>query len=183
MIAIQENLFTLDCVLTNDDESNDENYTSYYVVEPFRELVKGFHLDPFSCLRANQVIQAQTFWTKADDAFSRDWTPYLNKWVNPPYSKGNIERAVEMVLSYAHIGNSFLLTNSNTSSNWFLDAQNYSVCYLTFNHRLEFTNPKNDGKKKKSGNDTSQTLFYFGKFTAKKFKACCGQLGNVSVTI
>ncbi len=82
MIAIQENLFTLDCVLTNDDESNDENYTSYYVVEPFRELVKGFHLDPFSCLRANQVIQAQTFWTKADDAFSRDWTPYLNKWVS-----------------------------------------------------------------------------------------------------
>ncbi len=34
MIAIQENLFTLDCVLTNEDESNDENYTSYYVVEP-----------------------------------------------------------------------------------------------------------------------------------------------------
>ena len=183
MIATQPNLFDISLVLTDEDESNDENYTASYIVEPFRDLVKGFHLDPFSCLRANQIVQAETYWTKADDAFSRDWTPYQNKWVNPPYSKGNIERAVESVLSYAHIGNSFLLTNSNTSSNWFLDAQKYSVCYLTFDHRLEFTNPKNDGKKKKSGNDTSQTLFYFGKLAAKRFKASCKHLGNVSVVI
>ncbi len=183
MIAIQENLFTLDCFLTNEDEKNDENYTPHYIVEPFRDLVKGFHLDPFSNFRANQIIQAETYWTKADDAFSKDWSQYQNKWINPPYSKGNIERAVELVLSYAHIGNSFLLTNSNTSSNWFLDAQNYSVCYLTFNHRIPFMNPKNDRQNKDSGNMKSQTLFYFGKLTPKRFKACCKHLGNVSVTI
>jgi hypothetical protein len=32
MIAIQENLFTLDCVLTNDDKSNDENDYTYLVL-------------------------------------------------------------------------------------------------------------------------------------------------------
>jgi phage N-6-adenine-methyltransferase len=183
MLATQPNLFDISSVLADDDKDNDENYTPLYAVEPFRNLVKGFHLDPFSCLRANQIIQAETYWTKADDAFSKDWTPYQNKWINPPYSKGNIEKAVESALSYAHIGNSFLLTNSNTSSNWFLDAQKYSVAYLTFDHRLEFTNPKNDGKKKDSGNAKGQTLFYFGKLTAKRFKTCCKHLGNISITI
>lgn len=183
MIAIQNNLFSLEHILTSEDKKNDENYSPLYAVEPFRDLVNGFDLDPFSCLRANQVIQAKTFWTKFDDAFSKDWTPYQNKWINPPYSKGNIDRAVETVLSYAHIGNSFLLTNSNTSSKWFQDAQSYCVCYLTFNHRLEFTNPKNDAIEKESGNAKGQTLFYFGKLTPKRFKACCKHLGNVSTVI
>lgn len=180
MLVIQENLFSLETILTTEDEKNDENYTPHHIVEPFRELIGGFDLDPFSCLRANQVIQAKQFWTKSDDAFSKDWTPYRNKWVNPPYSRGNIERAVEIVLSYAHIGHSFLLTNSNTSSNWYLDAQNYCVAYLTFNHRIGFLNPNNDRQNRESGNAKSQTLFYFGSFTAKKFKACCKHLGNVS---
>jgi len=183
MLAVQQSLFSMHSVLIDQDKLNDENFTPDYVVKPFRDLVGGFDLDPFSCARANEIVQAKTYWTKADDAFSKDWEAYQKKWVNPPYSKGNIERAVEMVLSYAHIGNSFLLTNSSTSSNWFLDAQNYSTAILTFNHRIEFTNPKNDGIKKKSGNDTSQTLFYFGKYSPQKFKVCCQHLGNVSVTI
>lgn len=184
MLITQPNLFSLYEVVTDNDKDNDENYTPLYVVKPFRDLVGGFHLDAFSCAKANQIIQAKTFWTKADDAFSMDLTEFFNKWFNPPYSKGNIERAVELVLSYAHIGNSFLLTNSNTSSNWFLDAQNYSVCYLTFNHRIPFTNPNNDRQNKDSGNMKSQTLFYFGvDYTPKQIKACCKHLGNVSVTI
>jgi phage N-6-adenine-methyltransferase len=183
MITLQPNLFSLSLVLNADDKENDENYTPNEIVKPFRDLVNGFDLDPFSCDRANQIIQARNFWTKSDDAFSQDWSNYQNKWVNPPYSKGNIDRAVENVLSYAHIGNTFLLTNSNTSSKWFQDAQNYCVCYLTFNHRIEFTNPKNDGLKKDSGNAKGQTLFCFGKLTPKAFKACCKHLGNVSIVV
>ena len=182
-MLIQNNLFPLSSVIIEDDEFNDENYTKEYVVKPFRDLVDGFDLDPFSCDRANQIIQALTFWTKADDAFSKDWSTYRNKWINPPYSKGLIERAVAMTIGYSHIGNSFLLTNSNTSSDWYLEAQKRCTCYLTFNHRLEFTNPKNDGKKKKSGNDASQTLFYFGDRTPQQIKTSCGHLGNISITI
>jgi phage N-6-adenine-methyltransferase len=183
MLAVQQNLFELHFVLIDEDKLNDNNFTPDYVVKPFRDLVEGFDLDPFSCARANEIVQAKTFWTKSDDAFSKDWFQYENKWINPPYSKGNIERAAEMVLSCCHVGNSFLLTNSNTSSAWYLDAQDYSTAILTFNHRIEFSNPKNDQFKKTSGNDTSQTLFYFGKFTPKQFKACCQHLGNVTVTI
>ena len=64
-----------------------------------------------------------------------------------------------------------------------MDSETWLDIRELFKCRLEFTNPKNDGKKKKSGNDTSQTLFYFGKLTAKRFKACCKHLGNVSVVI
>ena len=182
-MLIQDNLFPLSPVLISEDKFNDENYTKEYVVKPFRDLVNGFDLDPFSCERANQIIQASTFWTKADDAFSKDWSLYSKKWINPPYSKGLIEKAVAMVLSYSRIGDSFLLTNSNTSSDWYLEAQKCCTCYLTFNHRLEFTNPKNDGKKTNSGNDSSQTLFYFGDRTPQQIKAVCGHLGNISITI
>ena len=183
IIATQPNLFALSLVLTDEDKANDENYTPTSIVKPFRNLVGGFDLDPFSCDRANQTIQARTFWTKSDDAFSQDWSQYENKWVNPPYSKGNIDKAIAYAIAVADIGNTFILTNSNTSSNWFLAAQRNCVCYLTFKHRIEFTNPKNDGQKKKSGNDTSQTLFYFGKFTPREFKACCDHLGNVAIVI
>ena len=184
MVATQPNLFSLHLVLTEEDKANDENYTPDYVVKPFRDLVGSFDFDPFSCDRANQIVQAKTFWSKADDAFSKDWSLYKNKWINPPYSKGNIDKAVIYAIAVAHIGNTFLLTNSNTSSNWFLDSQNNCVCYLTFNHRIEFANPKKDSyKTKKTGNDTSQTLFYFGKFTPQQFKDCCGHLGNVSIVI
>jgi phage N-6-adenine-methyltransferase len=184
VIALQPNLFSMSLVVTEEDKDNDENYTPDRIVKPFRDLIGGFHLDAFSCARANEIIQAKRYFTKADDAFSQDLTEFYNKWFNPPYSKGNIDRAVEMVLSYAHIGNSFLLVNSNTSSNWFIDAQRYCVCQLTFDQRIEFTNPKNDGTKKDSGNTKGQTLFYFGvDYTPKQIKACCGHLGNVSVTI
>ena len=182
MITLQPNLFDISSVLTSEDKENDENYTPWYVVEPFSNLVGGFDLDIFSCARANKIIQAKHYFTKADDALSQDLTNYYNKWGNPPFSE--MDKAVEKILSYAHIGNSFLLCNSNTSSNWFLDAQRYCVCQLTFDHRIEFTNPKNDGLKKQSGNRHSQTLFYFGvDFTPKRIKACCQHLGNVSITI
>ncbi len=182
MLATQPNLFSMHLVVTDDDKDNDENYTPLYIVKPFCDLVGGFDLDIFSCARANEIIQAKHYFTKADDALNQDLTDYYNKWGNPPFSE--MDKAVEKILSYAHIGNSFLLCNSNTSSDWFLDAQNYSVCHLTFNHRIEFTNPKNDGKKKQSGNRHSQTLFYLGNdFTPQQIKACCKHLGNVSVTI
>ena len=184
MFAVQDDLFPLYIVSSNDeDKDNDENYTPEYIVQPFRDLVGGFDLDVFSCARANEVIQAKHYFTKQDNAFIQDLTPYKNKWFQPPYSRGNMAKAVELLLAYAHIGNSFLLTNSNTSSNWFLDAQNYCVCYLTFDHRIPFVNPKNDHQNKGSGNIKSQTLFYFGELLPQQFKACCKHLGNVSVVI
>ena len=183
MIAIQPNLFALKSVLTEEDKLNDDNYTPDYIVKPFRELVGGFDLDPFSCERANQIVKASNFWAKSDDAFSQDWSKYKNKWVNPPYSKGNIDRAVEYVLHYSHIGNTFLLTNSNTSSHWFQIALNSCNAYLLFNHRIEFTNPKNDELKKDSGNAKGQTLFYFGKRNLIEFKQSCQHLGTISIAI
>jgi hypothetical protein len=184
MLAIQENLFPLYIVSSNDeDKDNDENYTPEYIVQPFRDLVGGFDLDVFSCARANEVIQAKHYFTKQNNAFIQDLTPYKNKWFQPPYSRGNMAKAVELLLAYAHIGNSFLLSNSNTSSDWFITAQTYCTAMLTINHRIEFTNPKNDGIKKDSGNSKGQSVFYFGELSPQQFKACCKHLGNVSVVI
>ena len=74
MLITQPNLFSLYEVVTQEDKDNDENYTPEKYVKPFRDLVGGFHLDAFSCARANAIIQAKTYWTKADDAFSKDLT-------------------------------------------------------------------------------------------------------------
>ena len=49
MLATQPNLFALSLVLTDEDKANDENYTPTSIVKPFRDLVGGFDLDPFSC--------------------------------------------------------------------------------------------------------------------------------------
>jgi phage N-6-adenine-methyltransferase len=151
------------------DLNNDENYTPENIIKPFREFVGGFDLDPFSNAIANQTVQAKTYWTKEDDAFSKAWSPYLKKWVNPPYSKGNIERAVRLVLAHHGIGSTFLLTNSNTSSSWYQDCLSCCSAFLLFGRRINFYNPS---KPDQNGNAKSQTLFYFGDETERLISEC-----------
>ena len=168
----------------DEDKANDENYTPTHIVEPLITLIgQPFDLDVFSCERANQVIKAKHYFTKRDDAFSQDLTSYQNKFFQPPFSM--MDRATELLLEYAHIGNSFMLCNSNTSSDWFLDCQNYSQCYLTYKKRIDFTNPKLDGTgKKQDNNRASQTLFLFSETIAPhQFKKALNHLGNVGKTI
>ncbi len=134
---------------------SDENYTPDWFVTPCREFLGGFDLDPFSCLKANEVIKAKLFFTKEGDAFSQDWTRYKRKWVNPPYSRSLIAKT----LGVSSVGETLLLVNSSTSARWFHDCMRASSAYLHPFRRIQFDSPYREGR---SSNEYDQTLFYFG---------------------
>lgn len=168
----------------NSDPHNDDNFTPSDYVDYFREFVGYFDLDPFSCAAANETVQASTYWTKEDDALSKIWSKYQHKWCNPPYS--DMDRCIAKILTYKHIGHTFVLTNSNTDSDWYqsaVKATKENGAYLLFNKRIEFINSKRILRKqqtgKGSGNNKGQTLFYYGNL-ANEFADYAKVLGVVS---
>jgi len=62
-------------------ESN-EHYTPAEIGEKARSLMGTIHLDPASCLEANQTIQAGQIYTIQDDGLTKDW--HGKTFLNPP---------------------------------------------------------------------------------------------------
>lgn len=169
------------------DPSNDENYTPEDYVNYFRDFVGYFDLDPFSCAAANETVQASTYWTKEDDALTKDWSKFDHKWCNPPYS--DMDRCIAKILTYKHRGHTFVLTNSNTDSDWYqqaVRATKHNGAYMLFNKRIEFINSKRILRKqqtgKGSGNSKGQTLFYYGDLVTD-FADYANVLGIVSKSL
>ena len=170
-----------------DKEKGDENYTPDYFIEACRNFLGWFDLDPFSNAIAQKSIRAKTFWTKADNALTKDWTPYEKKIVNPPYSQGLIGKCIDKILEFCAIGETILIVNSSTSAKWFQRCKNACSTYLNPSKRMPFYNPYREiqylnGTKKRSGNEYDQTVFYFGT-RPLEFDQAFGHLGSCSIPI
>lgn len=138
---------------------SDENYTPDWFVSPCRDFLGGFDLDPFSCPQANEVVKAETYFCKEDDVLLKDLSSFKKKWVNPPYSRSLIVKAIAKTLGVCQVGETLLLVNSSTSARWFHDCMRASSAYLHPFRRIQFDSPYRDGK---NSNEYDQTLFYFG---------------------
>jgi hypothetical protein len=170
-----------------DKEKGDENYTPDYFIEACRNFLGWFDLDPFSNAIAQKSIRAKTFWTKHDNALTKDWTPYLKKFINPPYSQRLIGKCIDKILEFCAIGETILIVNSSTSAKWFQRCKNACSAYLNPSKRMPFYNPYREiqylnGTKKRSGNEYDQTVFYFGT-RPLEFDQALGHLGSCSIPI
>ncbi|MCA6572123.1 MAG: hypothetical protein IM549_02440 [Pseudanabaena sp. M53BS1SP1A06MG] len=164
-----------------DNEKGNECYTPAYVLDLCRDFLGGFDLDPFSNAIAQRTVRAKIFWTKADNALTKDWSSFKRKWCNPPYRKLSSDGIIDKILSYAHIGETLLLVNSSTSAKWFHKCMDACTAYLHPNKRIPFYNPYSEieykNGKKRSGNEHDQTLFYFGD-RPLEFAEALKSLGN-----
>lgn len=65
-----------------------EHYTPSIIVEPSRSVLGRIDLDPASCEEANQIVNADRYFTKQDDGLKQIWSAglggYCRVFINPP---------------------------------------------------------------------------------------------------
>ncbi len=69
-------------MIAQHSSKTNEHPTPKIVVEPARQLLGGFDLDPASCEEFNRTIRATRFFDQSQDGLSQPWSG--NVWLNPP---------------------------------------------------------------------------------------------------
>lgn len=143
--------------------------TEWYTPEPFvkaaRRVMNGIELDPASCKLANQVVQADRYFTKDDDGLAQEWRA-RSVFVNPPYGrvgtdrqKGQTELWVNKLLTEYANGNvkqAVLLVNAYLYAQWFALLWQFPICFPT--GRMSFWNAQGEHGR----SPHSSAIVYFG---------------------
>lgn len=117
--------------LINQDSGNVEWYTPTEIIEAARKCLGQIDLDPFSCAKANETVQALRYYSiqYGEDGFELDW---LDKcWVNHPFSRENNNRIAAKAIEEYNTGSQIvMITFAATSEKWFRPLLDYPQCYL-----------------------------------------------------
>jgi DNA N-6-adenine-methyltransferase (Dam) len=151
-----------------------EYFTPSFIIEAARSVMGSIDLDPASCAKANETVNAARFFTKEDDGLSREWTG--NVWMNHPFSRsGNMDWISMFVLSYTlgSMKQGCCITYASTSETWFRPLMQYPQCYLR--PRTNYVSP--DGKIKR-GVSKGSAVTYLGPNSDKFFREF-RELGSV----
>lgn len=144
------------------DHDGDVWGTPEFWAELAREFFGGeIDLDPASNDRAQQIIRANRYFTKADDALSKRWEA-TSVWLNPPYSKPLCGKFSGHFFD-DHRDKAFAeglqLVNNPTEVEWFQDALERCTAVLFPKGRIGFIGA--DGKPV-TNNNQGQAIFYVG---------------------
>lgn len=142
-----------------DTSGDNEWYTPTSYIDLAREVMGGIDLDPASCEFAQKEIKAETFYTQEDDGLEHPWTGRV--WLNPPYSKGLIDKFVDKITEeyrFGHVSQAIILTHNFTDTGWFqsLATEASAICFTR--GRVKFYNENGVGNSPTSGH----VFFYFG---------------------
>lgn len=142
--------------------NSNEWYTPREIVEAARIVMGGIGLDPMTCEQAQEVVQADRYFTAEQDGLVQPWDCDA-LWLNPPYSRGIIDASIAKFLWHwerrdirrsAHV-----LVNSKTDTGWYHSLLGACTCLCFPKGRLKFwgPNPESDGPR------NPQTIFYFAR--------------------
>jgi ParB family chromosome partitioning protein len=134
----------------------DEWYTPADVIELARELMGGIDLDPASCEAAQTVVQADTYFTKAENGLAQPWRGRV--WLNPPYSNPCpwTDKA-RAAFEDRDVEQCVILVNNATETGWFQRLlRKHPACFLS--GRISFWRPDRDSTSPRQG----QVVFYLG---------------------
>lgn len=145
------------------ETAHNEWYTPPHIAEAARSVLGGsIDFDPFSSDAANAIIKARHYLTIDDDAFVTPWGSGTC-FVNPPYQRGVIGKAIAKTIAHLDSRRStgIVLVNVATDTAWFQDLLDSASAVCLLRKRLKFVDGVG-GSVKGNGNTRAQALFYFG---------------------
>ena len=118
----------------------DEKWTPKKYLKSIRKVLGTVDLDPFSSIAANNRVKANRIFTVEEDGFKQQW--FGRVFANPPYSRGNLNRAVDKIdyewtTNFHFLEGIFLFPNS-TDTKWFQYLWSFPLCFT--DHRICFIN-------------------------------------------
>jgi hypothetical protein len=158
---------------------SDEWCTPLREIELAREAMGGIDCDPAANAFSQTRINAPLYFTKESDGLleSHDW--HGRVFLNPPYSRGLIDRFVAKLLAEIEAGRvtqAILLVHGRTDAAWFHLASSASAARCEVRKRIRF---EKNGVKAKSP-ETGSVFFYFGQ-NVERFREVFGAIGAVHV--
>lgn len=142
------------------NSGNNEWYTPSEYIELARRVMGSINLDPASSDKAQEVVQAEKYYTAENDGLSQKWCG--NIWLNPPYSSELITKFTEKFISeFENIEQAIILVNNATETEWFskLVSKADAVCFPK--GRVKFYAPNGEVGAPLQG----QALLYYGMYT------------------
>ena len=159
-------------ILTSQETA--EWYTPVWVIEAARLLLGGIDLDPASSALANEIVQAETFYSQADDGLVHAWNGRI--WLNPPYNGDAALWSRRLVEEYraSRVTAACLLVYAKLGYDWFEDLwTHFPTCF--FRKRISFVPPGGEtGDAAKHGS----ALIYLGPDVGR-FKGIFSVYGRV----
>lgn len=158
-------------VLTS--QSTVEWYTPAWIIGLARDTMGGIDLDPASSVKAQQTVNAERFYTAADDGYSKPWCGRV--WLNPPFDDTpRWVRRLSAAYADGDVSQAVLLVNSAPGYSWWEALWRvYPVCMLE--RRVCFTS--GDGSKAGQAKKGT-TIAYFGPYWSK-FESAWSSYGRV----
>lgn len=152
------------------NSSTNEWYTPKDYIESARKVLGGIEVDPASSDKANEIVQADLYYTKETNGLDKKW---LNKdgkpsslFLNPPYGGEEEIWVPKLIKEYNEysVREAILLVGSKTDVKWFRKLWQYTLCFTRF--RIKFTpGEENDAEKldlKKNQPPCGNVFAYFG---------------------
>ena len=154
-----------------------EWYTPAEYVETVRKLFGKIDLDPASSKLAQNVVQAERFFTQEDNGLNQTWSGKV--WLNPPYAQPAIAQFITKMVEEWVAGNveeAIVLTHNYTDTAWFHTAANACDAICFTRGRIGFLSPEG----KKAAPTQGQAFFYFGP-RSEMFRDAFAEIGFVVV--
>ena len=118
-----------------------EWYTPAKYIEAARRVMGGIDLDPFSSDKANEIVQATVYYTKANSGLEHAWAGRV--WMNPPYSSKLIWPACERLCEFVASGDvpeAIVLTNNTTETAAVQRMAELASAYCFHSRRIKYLN-------------------------------------------
>jgi phage N-6-adenine-methyltransferase len=140
------------------NSGENEWYTPLKFIKSARLVMGSITLDPASSNEANEIVKAETIYTKEDDGLTKSW--FGNVWLNPPYSQPLISHfSNKLIDELSNINQACVLTNNATETEWYqrMLERCDAVCFIK--GRIKFLDLDGDAT---GAPLQGQSIMYFG---------------------